>query len=206
MWQLPLCSCKSGYRPYNSLKPNTYHRLSNEDYTMLELKKLERGAISAALEKAHKYRLLNEPEDAESICLDILATEPEHQEALITLLLALTDKFAHSGLNPSFQQARELLSRIESTTCKAYYLGIIYERRAKYHLRQGGPGGGTAAHGCFERAMQAYEEALTDCDPKNQDAVLRWNSCARILNSNPDVKADDTIGADLLLDPFEVPH
>lgn len=173
---------------------------------MLELKKLEREAIPAALEKARKYRLLNEPEDAESICLDILATDPVHQEAIITLLLALTDKFIHSGLNPSFQQARELLVKLDTKTCKAYYLGIIYERRAKYHLRQGGPGAGTAAYGCFTRAMQAYNEALTECDPKNQDAVLRWNSCARILNTNPDVKPDDTIGADLLLDPFDEPH
>lgn len=173
---------------------------------MFDLKKLEPEAIPAALEKAQRYRLLNEPEDAESICRDILNTDPNHQEALITLLLSLTDKFSHSGLNPSFQQASELLGRLDSATCKAYYLGIIHERRAKFHLRQGGPGAGTAAHGCFIRAMQAYEEALTSCDPKNQDAVLRWNSCARILNTNPDVKPDDSIGADLLLDPYDVPH
>lgn len=173
---------------------------------MFELKQLEREAIPAALEKAHRYRLLNEPDDAESICRDILNTDPNHQEALITLLLALTDKFSHSGLNPSFNQAIELLARLDNAISKPYYLGLIYERRAKYHLRQGGPGAGTAAHGCFVRAMQAYEEVLTGSDPITQEAVLRWNACARILNSNPDIKADDTIGADLLLDPYDEPH
>ena len=67
---------------------------------MIELKKLPTESIPAALEMARRYRLLNEPDAAESICLDILVVDPRHQETLITLLLALTDKFSHSGLNP----------------------------------------------------------------------------------------------------------
>ena len=35
----------------------------------------------AALAKAERYRLLNEPGEAESICLDVLAVEPDNQEA-----------------------------------------------------------------------------------------------------------------------------
>ncbi len=59
---------------------------------MSELKALHKEAIPAALEKATRYRLLNEPAEAESICLDVLKADPENQEAIITLLLALTDR------------------------------------------------------------------------------------------------------------------
>jgi hypothetical protein len=173
---------------------------------MLELKSLTPEAIPGALKKAKRYRLLNEPDAAESICLDVLAAEPGHQEALITLLLALTDKFHHSGLIPSFDQARDLIARLDDSYCKSYYVGIIFERRAKYHLRQGGPGSGPAAYECFVKAMSAYNEALSGVDPKNQDAVLRWNSCARILNSNPEVKAEEASGTEPLLDSFDQPH
>jgi len=50
---------------------------------MAELKRLHKDAIPAALEKAERYRLLNEPGEAESICLDILAVDPDNQRALI---------------------------------------------------------------------------------------------------------------------------
>ena len=54
---------------------------------MSDMKKLSRDAIPAALDKARQYRLLNEPAEAESICLDILQADPENQQAIITLLL-----------------------------------------------------------------------------------------------------------------------
>ncbi len=81
---------------------------------MIGLKTLTPEAVPSALEMAKRYRLLNEPDEAESICLDILAVDPDHQEALITLLLALTDKFADNGLNPSFEQAREGVAKLDS--------------------------------------------------------------------------------------------
>ena len=173
---------------------------------MIELKPLKTEAISAALDKAKRYRLLNEPDDAESICLDILASQPDNQEALVTLLLALTDKFSHSGINPAFGQAEEIVAKLDSSYSKSYYLGVIFERRAKFHLRQGGPGGGTAAYDWFVKAMDAFSEALSANDPKNQEAVLRWNSCARTLNGHPEVKADDSSGAEVMLDAFDTPH
>jgi hypothetical protein len=173
---------------------------------MIELKPLKPEAISAALDKAKRYRLLNEPDEAESICLDILAGNPDHQEALIVLLLALTDKFRHSGINPAFAQAQEIVPNLANSYSKSYYLGVIFERRAKFHLKQGGPGAGTAAYDWFVKAMEAFSEALSADDPKNQEAVLRWNSCARILNSRQDVKADDSGGSEMLMDSFETPH
>lgn len=173
---------------------------------MIELKPLKPEAYAAALDKAKRYRLLNEPDEAESICLDILAGQPDHQEALITLLLALTDKLRSSGVNPAFDQAQEIIPKLDSSYSKSYYRGVIFERRAKYHLKQGGPGSGSTAYPWFVKAMESYEEALSADDPKNQEAVLRWNSCARILNSRPDVIADDSDDAEMLLDSFETPH
>ena len=173
---------------------------------MIELKTLKPEAISFALEKAKRYRLLNEPDDAESICLDILATEPDNQEALITLLLALTDKFSHSGINPSFNQAKEIVVRLDTSYCKSYYMGIIYERRAKFHLKQGGPGAGVSAYDWFVKAMEMFLEALSGCDPKNQDAILRWNSCARIMNTHPEIQVDKTDRQEMFLDSYETPH
>ena len=173
---------------------------------MVELKILKPEALPAALEMAKRYRLLNEPDEAESICMDILAVDSEHQEALITLLLATTDKFFDRGLNPAFEQAREIVARLNTSYCKAYYSGIIFERRAKFHLKQDAPKAGTIAHEWFVKAMQAYGEALAGCDPDNQDAVLRWNSCARFINDHPDVTPDETNQPEMLLDPFETPH
>src|ERR1700716_17258 len=102
---------------------------------MSELKALSKEAIPAALEKATRYRLLNEPAEAESICLDVLKVDPENQEAIITLLLALTDRF-EKGYGVSDTQTKELLARIKSEYDRVYYAGIVAERRAKVKLAQ----------------------------------------------------------------------
>jgi len=172
---------------------------------MIELRTLKSEAIPSALEKAEQYRLLNDPEEADSICLDILAIEPDHQDALMLRLLALTDKFVHSGLNPTFDQARDIVARLDTSYCKSYYTGILYERRAKYHFKQGGPGSGAVAYDWFVKAMQAYAEALAGCDPDNQDALLRWNSCARFINNHPEAQGEGD-QPEGLLDAFETPH
>jgi hypothetical protein len=173
---------------------------------MPTLKTIAVEAVPTALEKAQQYRRLNEPNEAESICLDILAVIPDHQEEMKTLLLALTDKFTDYGLNPSFEQAEEIVARLDTTHCKAYYSGIIYERRGKYHLKKGGPGASSLAYGWLAKAMEAFNQAMIECDPKNQDAILRWNSCARIINSNPNLYSDETNERELLLDTFDTPH
>jgi len=173
---------------------------------MIELKPLKIETIPSALEKAAHYRLLNEPEETESICLDILTVVPDHQEALVLCLLASTDKFPIAGLNPAFEQARELVTKLNTDYCKSYYTGIIYERRAKYHFKQGGPGSGPLAYDWFVKAMNAYSQALAGCDPDNQDAVLRWNSCVRFINSHPDTRGDDAGQPEMLLDSFDTPH
>src|SRR5712664_433657 len=61
-------------------------------------KPISAESIPEALAKVERYRLLNEPSLAESICLDILAIVPRHQQALISLLLARTDQFGDEGM------------------------------------------------------------------------------------------------------------
>jgi hypothetical protein len=173
---------------------------------MIELKMLQPNAIPSALEMAKRYRLLNEPHEAESICLDILAVDADNQEAMITLILALTDRFAQDGLKPAYEEAVKMVERLSDAYCKAYYSGIVFERRAKFHLRQEGPGAGAVAYDWFVKALRAYGQALSGCDPDNQDAVLRWNSCARIINNHPEVKEYEVDSGEMLMDAFETPH
>jgi len=156
---------------------------------MFELKPLHKDSIPAALEKAMRYRLLNEPVEAESICLDVLAVDPENQEALVTLLLALTDQF-EQHLRTSFRQAREVLARIEDEYSRLYYDGIICERRAKAHQRRGGPGSGHVTYEWFVQAMERFEQAARLSPPGNDDAILRWNTCARIITRHPQLKPE----------------
>ena len=78
---------------------------------MFELKRLSDDAIPAALEKALRYRLLNDPAEAESICHDVLHIDPENQQALVVLLLAVTDRFG-TGYTVGSLQAKEVLFRL----------------------------------------------------------------------------------------------
>ena len=151
---------------------------------MYELRKLSSAGIDDALAKAERYRLLNEPWEAESICLDILGTDPQNQKALIALLLSLTDQFK-SERGASVEDARRLLPRIEGEYERAYYAGIICERRAAALLERSGPGTGAVAYDWFVRAMEHYERAEALRPAGNDSALLRWNTCARALMRNP---------------------
>ena len=150
---------------------------------MAELKPLQKEAIPAALEKAKHYRLLNEPAEAESICLDVLQADPENQQAIITLLLAVTDRF-YKGYGVSDTQAKELLSRMKSGYDRAYYSGIVAERRAKMKLRQHTPDCRFQAYDLLREAMSWFEKAEPIRPPGHDDAILRWNTCARIIDRN----------------------
>src|SRR2546428_2364533 len=150
---------------------------------MPELKRLHKDAIPAALEKAERYRLLNEPGEAESICLDILAVDPDNQRAIIVLLLALTDRF-EKGYGVSETQAKELLARMKSEYDRAYYSGIVAERRAKMKLRQHTPRSRFQAYDLLSEAMDLFEKAEPLRPAGHDDAILRWNTCARIIERN----------------------
>jgi hypothetical protein len=150
---------------------------------MFDLKLLSPDAIPTALEKALRYRLLNDPAEAESICHDILRIEPEHQQATVILLLALTDRFG-KGYSVGVTQAQEVLSHLHDPYEHAYYAGIICERRAKAQLSQGHPGSGHDAYELLREAMTWFEKAESLRPAKNDDALLHWNTCARLIMGN----------------------
>src|SRR5207248_9394893 len=143
-----------------------------------QVKSISQTAIPEALEKAHRYRLLNEPWQAESICLDVLRLDPANKSAMVTLLLAITDQF-EAGVSPL--RAREVLRSMQSDYERAYYAGIISERSARAHMKQGLPGSNVKAYHELEDAMRSYEQAEAVRPPGNDDAILRWNTCARTL-------------------------
>lgn len=157
---------------------------------MTELKRLHKDAIPAALEKAERYRLLNEPGEAESICLDILHIDPENQHAIIMLLLSLTDRF-EKGYGVSGSQTKELLARLKSEYDRAYYSGIVAERRAKMKLRQNTPDCRFQAYDLLREAMSWFQRAEPIRPPGHDDALLRWNTCVRIIERNKLVPRDE---------------
>ena len=148
---------------------------------MHELKRITGAGVTAALQKAERYRLLNEPSAAESICLDVLAVDPDNQQALVQLALARTDQFT-SELSGGVERAREPLARVRDDYRRAYYLGIVCERRGKAQLRSQSPGGHAIAYDWLRRAMDLYEQAEQLRPPGNDEALLRWNTCARVMD------------------------
>lgn len=152
---------------------------------MLELKSLSTDGIPRALAKAERYRLLNEPWQADSICQDVLRVDPENQIALVTRILALTDQFDR---DVSVQEARDVVSHLDDEYERAYYSGVICERRAKTLLEQSRKGSAAAVYGFLCEAMSWYEKAEAIRPPANDDAILRWNTCVRFLARYPELK------------------
>jgi hypothetical protein len=150
---------------------------------MFEFKPLSPEGIDAALERAEHYRLLNEPREAESICRDILAIDPDNQRALVLLVLALSEQFGDGG-GVDEGEARQLLSKLDSEYERTYYAGIIRERRAKELLAHGTLGSGPMVYDLLRDAMARYEKAEKIRPQGNDDSVLRWNTCARIILRN----------------------
>jgi hypothetical protein len=163
--------------------------------TMFRLKPISRDAVPKALAKAERYRLLNEPWEAESICRDVLAAEPDHQDALVALALVLTDQFegtdqagagAAGGLCATFEQVRELLTKVRGEYDRHYCTGVAAERWAKAQLRLGTPG--HVVYDWVVKAMEAFERAEAVRPAGNDDALLRWNTCVRLLESAPQIR------------------
>jgi hypothetical protein len=154
---------------------------------MFTPKPITKDAVPAALQKAERYRVINDPTSAESICLDVLAISPDNQQALMTLLLAITDQFG-SAPTEGVRRAREVLPRLQDEYRRAYYAGIICERCAKAQLRSGAPKAGEMAYHWVREAMTWYEKAESRRPSANDEAILRWNTCARLLARNPHLK------------------
>jgi hypothetical protein len=153
---------------------------------MIELKRLSASAIAGALTKAERYRLLNEPEQAQSICEDVLAVDPANFDAVRVYILALTDTFPnHDG--HSATRALELVARLPSEYERAYFGGLVAERRARALVARSGPGRALPAGDFLREAMKQFERAEAVKPTDNDDALLRWNACVRLLERHPEL-------------------
>jgi hypothetical protein len=142
------------------------------------LKTISPDGIPHALERAERYRLLNDPAQAESICRDILAADADNQDALRALILALTDQF--TGSSASSREAQSYILQLKDEYERAYYTGIVFERETRCYLGRKNVVR-SAAYDGFRHAMEWYERAETLRPPGNVDALLRWNSCVRAI-------------------------
>lgn len=144
---------------------------------MFELKPIAKEAIPRALSKAERYRLLNEPREAESICRDVLAADAGNQDAIICLILSLTDLF--EGTKVRAEEVRPLLASLKGEYERVYYSGVIDERWAKALVHSGYTI--ASVYDLIRSAMANFEHADRLAPPNNDDAVLRWNTCVRLL-------------------------
>jgi hypothetical protein len=148
-----------------------------------KLKPISREAIPRAIQKAERYRLINQSWAAESICRDILEIDPTNQQVLVMFVLALTDQLVE-GHAHSMKTVRETLPRITDQYQRAYYTGIASERSGQALFHRGGMGSGAMAYDAFRDAMSWYERAEAIRPAGNDDAILRWNTCARLISGN----------------------
>jgi hypothetical protein len=153
----------------------------------MQLKPITREGIPAALQKAERYRLLNDSSAAESICLDVLEIDPANQEALISLILAITDQFMEE-MGEGVPRARAVLPRLTDEYDRHYYAGIICERRARAQLHHATLGAADIASDWFRDAMGWYERAEKMRPAGNDEAILRWNTCVRMLGRHERVQ------------------
>jgi tetratricopeptide (TPR) repeat protein len=144
------------------------------------IKRISTAGIGEAIAKAELYRSLNEPEEAESICRDIVAIEPQHQLALRLLGLALTDQFTGHG-SDRYREAEKIFLELKDPYERLYYTGILHERRAKAQLKAGQLPRSLSA--LFDHALHTFAEAEKIRPAGNDDAILRWNRCVRLLQN-----------------------
>lgn len=149
----------------------------------LQLKPISKEGIPEAISKAELYRYLNEPGEAESICRDILAADSENQTALRLLGLSITDQFSGSPAD-RYPEAEGVFQGLRDQYEQFYYAGILHERQAKAQLSAGrSPHTVTPL---FEAALAYFAKAEAIRPHGNDDAILRWNRCVRILQSRVD--------------------
>jgi tetratricopeptide (TPR) repeat protein len=159
-----------------------------------QLKTISPEGIDAALSKAEVYRFLNQSEEAESICEDVLAIASGHQLALRTLGLALTDQFTGEA-SDRYADAEKAFRQLTDEYERLYYVGLLHERRAKAQLRVNRPAHTVTV--LLEEAMRSYEEAERIRPTGNDDAILRWNRCARLLHSKLDSEWHREVGIEM---------
>ncbi len=156
----------------------------------IALKMIATSGIPEAISKVELYRYLNQPEEAESICRDILAVEPQNQLALRLLGLVLTDQFT-GGPSDRYGEVETVFRSLKDPYERLYYTGILHERRAKAQLHAG-----HLPHSLLpllDEAMRCFGEAEKIRPPGNDDAILRWNRCVRLLQSRSESEWEEGV-------------
>src|SRR5271155_4950241 len=99
------------------------------------LRKLSPTSLDAALAKAEHYRDLNQPEEAESICRDVLDVDAASQRAWKVLGLSLTDRIV-SGRPGLLEEAIAAFEHLTDVYERTYHVGVAWERAAKAHMER----------------------------------------------------------------------
>ncbi|HXN23017.1 MAG TPA: hypothetical protein VOA41_09795 [Candidatus Dormibacteraeota bacterium] len=165
----------------------------------LRLKSISKAGFAEAIAKVELYRYLNEPEEAESICLDILAVDSEHQLARRLLGLTITDQFTGAP-GDRYAEVERIFHVLRDPYERLYYTGLLLERRVKAQLRAGRPAYSLVP--LLEEAMNCFAEAEKIRPKGNDDAILRWNSCVRLFQARADFTVERPI---LSLDMDDTP-
>ena len=111
--------------------------------------------------------------------MDVLQVDPENHEARVLLILSLTDQF-RMDLGRVAEAAKRVAA-LEDEYERFYYSGIVAERLGKAQLTRGGPASDDYANRSLREAMTWYEEAEAIRPPGDDDAILRFNTCARTI-------------------------
>ena len=158
--------------------------------TRFKLKSLSRDALLDAMKKAERYRLLNEPREAESICRDVLSADPDNHDALVMLILTLTDCFKERKLL-LLDETLSLLERLDDEYERKYYTAVAWERWGKVQLAHNAPG--HVVYEWIRKAMDLFEQAERISPTRSAAAVVRWNTCARLLNANDAIRPEQAM-------------
>ena len=153
---------------------------------MKQLKKISQASVPSALKKAERYRLLNEPSEAESICHDILEVDAKNSDAKVMLVLSLSDQLTERMA--AFEEAREVVGTLETDYERNYFMGLLCERRARAHFRHGSVGSEHVAYDWFQDALEFFDKAAKGRPEGNDDSYFRWNAVIRTLEQHPSLQ------------------
>ena len=101
------------------------------------------------------------------------------------LILSMTDQFEETL---SGRLAQQLLPRLAGDYEKNYFAGIISERLGRAYMKNQGHGFSFEAYDCLREAMTCFEKAQDLRRAGEEEAIFRWNTCARTLNSHPELR------------------
>lgn len=153
---------------------------------MLELKKISPDYIPRALEKAEKYRLMNHPKTAESICRDVLAVDPKNQSAITLMVVALTEQFENSRkYNVKLKGVQKLLPEIHDEYTRTYLSGLVLERWARARSDELP---GVDLYEYLREAMDLYEKAEPLRPEGDESCLLHYNFCVRFIDHHAHIR------------------